>query len=273
MNGDFVRTHTVLDRILGSKAQAVAEMRSAPGMLAKLQEAAYTAVPPRDFTAALQGDMVALIAEVKKASPSKGVLVEDFDPAGLAAAYAQNGAAAISVLTDGEFFQGSLDNLKAVRAVVDVPVLMKDFIIDPCQVYAGRAAGADAALLIVAALTDSQLAELHVVITALQMVALVEVHNLPELERALKVGAALIGINNRNLKTFDVDIETTARLARFIPKGVTLVAESGLRDDADVYRMGQVGAHAVLIGESLVTSGDVGAKVRELSAQKREVGR
>jgi indole-3-glycerol phosphate synthase len=219
---------------------------------------------------ALHGETVALIAEVKHASPSKGVLIEPFDPVALAATYAQNGAAAISVLTDEAFFRGSLDHLTAVHRAVSVPVLRKDFVIDPYQVYEGRAAGADAILLIVAALADAQLAELHALVRSLGMAALVEVHHEEELARALRVEPALIGINNRDLQTFQVDLSTAARLARFAPTGVTLVAESGVHTRADMRRMAQAGAHAVLIGEALVQAGDIAAQVRELSGQPRE---
>src|SRR5690606_5691282 len=158
--------------------------------------------PPRDFAGALRRETVALIAEVKHASPSKGVLIENFDPVALGTTYAANGAACISVLTDEPFFMGHLDHMKAVRAAVNVPVLRKDFIIDAAQLYEARAAGADAVLLIVMALEDGQLADLHALIRELDMSALVEVHNEEEFERALKIGAALIGVNNRDLRTF-----------------------------------------------------------------------
>jgi indole-3-glycerol phosphate synthase len=280
MNDNYIKTNTILDRILAHKAKLIQEIYDQPDQFALLERAADLAqldYTPRDFIGALRQNAleqgtVAVIAEVKKASPSKGVLIEDFDPVALATTYAQNGASAISVLTDEEFFQGSLDYLRDVRMAVDCPLLMKDFIIDPCQIYMGRAAGADAMLLIVAALSDNLLVELHGLITSLGMAALVEVHNQTEMERALKLGARLIGVNNRNLKTFRVDLETTANVARYVPKGVMLVAESGMKTSADVQRMGRLGAHAALIGEGLVTAENIATTVREFSSQKREVG-
>lgn len=262
----FIRTRTVLDKILDHKVEELAARKASVSAEA-LKSRASNAPPPRDMLAAVRRDTVALIAEVKHASPSKGVLIENFDPVTLGLTYAANGAAAISVLTDAHFFQGHLDYLIAVRNAVDVPVLRKDFVIDPYQVYEGRAAGADAILLIVAALGDAQLADLYALITDLGMAALVEVHNESELERALSIKPALLGVNNRDLRTFDVDLNTTARLATHIPESVTLIAESGIFSAEDVRRMGQVGARAVLVGESLVKSGDIAAKVRELSAQ------
>ena len=268
----FVKTDTVLDKILAYKVEAVddAKRRISP---ATIIDAALQAPPTRDFVAVLRRDSVALIAEVKKASPSKGVLIENFDPVAIGKTYAENGAAAISVLTDERFFIGHLDYLRAIRSVVDVPVLRKEFIIDPYQVYEARAAGADAVLLIVAALEDSQLAELHSVILERDMAALIEVHNEAEVERALALplvlGSSAIGINNRDLKTFHEDLETTARLARLIPPEMTLVAESAIRSPNDVRRMGDSGAHAVLVGESLVKADNIADKVREFSSQRR----
>ena len=263
----FVKTDTVLDKILVHKTAEVIEAKRQRS-LAVLEETIAEVPQPLNFAAALRRDTVALIAEVKKASPSKGVLVEDFDPVRIAAAYAEYGAAAISVLTDERFFQGHLDYLKAIHEVVNVPLLRKEFVIDPYQVYEARAFGASAVLLIVAALSDEQLAELHAVIVEQGMTPLVEVHSESELERALKVNANVIGINNRDLKTFHVDLDVTRRLAALVPEGVTLVAESGIMNAADVYHMGQLGAHAVLVGESLVKSGDIAASVQEYSTQK-----
>lgn len=270
----YVKTNTFLDRILAQKSADIAASR-APAALARYQDAAQQQPPSRDFTGAIQRrsqsaqPTLALIAEVKKASPSKGLLLADFDPARLATTYAANGAAAISVLTDAPFFQGSLDDLRAVRAAVDVPVLRKDFVIDACQVYEARAAGADAVLLIAAALDDRQMADLHALITEMGMAALVEIHDESELERTLSLGAALLGINNRDLRSFNVDLNTTARLAALVPDDVTLVAESGIGSPADVRRMGELGAHAVLVGEALVTADDIGATVRQFSDQPR----
>ena len=274
---DYIKTDTVLDKILAHKREEITEIMQQEGYhdgfsswLAQTEHYASKADAPRDFIGALKRETVALIAEVKKASPSQGVLIEDFDPVRLATTYAENGAAAISVLTDEKFFQGHLRYLRAVHEAVDVPLLRKDFIIDSYQVTEARAACADAVLLIVAALDDAKLADLHAQITEFGMAALVEVHNDDEMERALKLGASLIGINNRDLKTFDVDLNTTARLAAMVPDDVVLVAESGISSGADVAQMGTHGASAVLVGESLVKAGDDLAKtVKTFSSQAR----
>lgn len=268
----YIKTNTILDKILSHKVEEIAQQQNKVPM-SEARKAAESASPARDMLAGLQRETVALIAEVKKASPSKGVLIENFDPVMLGTTYAQNGAAAISVLTDERFFQGHLDYMTAVRQAVGVPVLRKDFIIDPYQVYEGRAAQADAMLLIVAALDDAQLRDLHRQITALGMTPLVEVHDEAELERALACNAKLIGVNNRDLKTFDVDLDTTARLAALIPDDVIVVAESGIRNAQDVVHMGQLGAHAVLVGESLVkvadANGDLAETIKVFSEQPR----
>lgn len=265
---DFIKTDTILDKILTYKVEEVAARKLALP-LNTLREQAESRPQALDFVQALRKDTVALIAEVKKASPSKGVFIKDFDPLALAATYADNGASAISVLTDEKFFQGHLDYLASINQHVTVPTLRKDFIIDAYQVYEGRVVGASAILLIVAALSDSQLTDLYAQITELGMAALVEVHNEAELERAMKIEPALLGINNRDLKTFTVDLHTTERIASQVPDSVTLVAESGMKSAEDVARMGQMGAHAVLIGEGLVTSGDIGQAVKIFSGQKR----
>ena len=263
----FVRTDTVLDRILARKVEEVAQRKREMPLDALRAEPA--AQPPRDMIAALRQDKVALIAEVKRASPSKGLLAQDFAPVMMAATYACNGAAAISVLTDEDFFMGSLAYLRAVRQAVDLPLLRKDFVIDAYQIYEGRAAGADTILLIVAALSDMQLNSLHAQTLACGLSALVEVHNEAEMERALRLGAKLIGINNRDLKTFNVDLGTTARLASMVGDDVVLVAESGIRDAADLRTMGAAGADAILVGESLVKAPDTARLTRELSGQCR----
>jgi indole-3-glycerol phosphate synthase/phosphoribosylanthranilate isomerase len=257
---------TILDEIFAYKRSELVERKRALP-LADVQAEAKRAVPPRDFVAALRESpsRPALIAEVKRASPSRGLLVQDFDPLHLARTYQQNGAAAISVLTDEHFFQGHLDYLKAIRAEVDLPLLRKDFVFDPYQVYEARAAGADAILLIVAMLSDEELHALHRLAHELGMAALVEVHDEPELRRALALQPRLIGVNNRDLRTFQVDIETTARLRRFVLPDVTLVAESGIHTPANVDRLAQIGVDAILVGESLVVAEDTGAKVRELT--------
>ena len=257
MNPHYIKTDTVLDKILARKVEEIAERKVIVSLDEMMESSLETPYGVRDMMSALQKETVALIAEVKRASPSKGIMVQDFAPVMIASTYNQNGASAISVLTDEDFFMGHLDYLTAVRESVTVPVLRKDFIIDPYQVYEGRVAGADAMLLIVAALSDSQLEELYEVVTGLDMTPLVEVHNEDEMERALKLGAKLIGINNRDLKTFTVDLETTSRLASMVSDDVLLVAESGIKNADDVKRMGQLGAHAVLIGESLVMSDDI----------------
>lgn len=264
----FVRTDTILDQILENTTRELKACK-VQTPLSQVIEASNVAPPPRDVLAALRRDTVTLIAEVKRASPSKGILTDSFDPAALGRTYAQNGASAISVLTDYRFFQGHLDHLTTVRDAVTVPVLCKDFVVDPYQVYEGRAAGADAILLIVAALSDAQLEELHSLIAELGMTALVEVHDEFELGRALRVEPTLLGVNNRDLKTFDVDLATTARLISLVPGDVTFVAESGIKRAADVRRMGALGAHAVLVGEALVKADDVAARVRAFSSQAR----
>jgi indole-3-glycerol phosphate synthase len=264
----YVKTDTILDKILAHKVEEI-EASQSRASLEVLRDLSARVSKPRKFIQSLRGDTVALIAEVKKASPSKGVFLEDFDHIGLARTYAENGAAAISVLTDNKFFQGQLNFLEEINQHVSVPTLRKDFIIDPYQIYQARMAQADAVLLIVAALEDGQMADLHALITELGMAALVEVHNEEEFERAMKLGASLIGINNRDLKTFNVDLGTTERIAKLVPDDVTLIAESGIKTAEDVAKMGQMGAHAVLIGEGLVTSDNIAETVRNFSSQKR----
>ena len=271
MTPSFVATDTVLDRILARKVAEVAEGRSRMPLAELRRRVEANADSPRDLRAALQRDTLALIAEVKRASPSKGLLLQDFAPVMLAVTYASNGASAISVLTDADFFRGRLGYLRAVRKAVDLPVLRKDFVIDPWQVYEAREAGADAILLIVAALGDTQLADLHALSGELGMAALVEVHDELEMARALDLDARLIGINNRDLRTFDVDLRTTARLAGMVDNGATLVAESGIRHAADVRQMARYGADAILVGESLVKAPDLPTMTRELSSQPRRL--
>jgi len=265
----FVKTDTILDKILARKVEEVSAALSDPARAATVIEAAKLAPPSKAFAAGLRRETVALIAEIKKASPSKGVLIENFDPVVLGETYAANGAAAISILTDQDFFQGHMDYLRAVRARVETPILRKEFIVDAYQVYEGRAAGADAILLIVAALEDAHLADLHTLIESLGMAALVEVHDEAELERALKIGATLIGVNNRNLKTFHEDLNTTGRIAALVPPEVTLVAESAIRSLDDVKRMAELGAHAILVGEGLVKAGKIAEQVRLFSSVGR----
>jgi indole-3-glycerol phosphate synthase len=222
----------------------------------------------RGFAAAIDRGpgALGLVAEVKKASPSAGAIVESFDPVAIAKNYEAGGAHAVSVLTDEKFFQGGLDHLTKARAAVSLPVLRKDFILHEAQIYEAVCAGADAILLIVAALDQTRLEQLHKTAATFQLDALVEVHTLEELDRALDVDARVIGINNRNLGTFEVDLKTTEDLSEQVPDGVLLVSESGIRTAADARRALDCGANAILVGESLMRSGDVAASIRELLA-------
>jgi len=241
-----------------------------------VQSRAATAPPARNFVAALRSAPgVALIAEVKRASPSKGMLRPNLDPIHLAATYAANGAAAISVVTDEVFFQGSLEYLTQIRQALAsrpagedrstlVPLLRKDFIIHPYQVYETRAAGADALLLIAALLSDDDLAKLFAVTRMLGMTALVEVHNADELMRVLPLAPRLVGVNNRDLRDFSVDLNTCLSLRPLVPPDVCFVAESGIHTRADMARLAAANVNAALVGEALVVASDVGAKVREL---------
>jgi indole-3-glycerol phosphate synthase len=260
MNG-ITTTGTILDKIVARKIEEVVALQ--------LAETDALSDKPQDFVNALRRDNVALIAEIKHASPSKGVLIENFDPVALGVAYVKSGASAISVLTDHDFFQGSLDDLVAVKANVAIPVLRKDFVIDERQITEARQAGADAILLIVAILDDAKLQDLFSVATSYDMAALIEVHTTDEMERALKISPPLLGINNRDLHTFNVDLNTFKQLAKMAPPEVTLVAESGIFTAEDVQAMAEAGADAILVGESIVKSPDIGAQVRALSGVKR----
>lgn len=255
---------TILDKIVATKRQEVAQAKSAvPEPL--LRQRLAEAPPVRDFLAALSsGPPIRLIAEVKKASPSKGVIRADFDPVAIARIYEQHGASCISVLTDGPYFQGSLEYLRLVRAAVNLPVLRKDFIIDPYQVVEARAAGADAVLLIAECLDDTLLVQLHAAIRDLGMTPLVELYEPANLPRVLAAGARLVGVNNRDLRTFHTDLEHTLRLRREIPAGRVVVGESGIRTRGDVERLQAAGVQAMLVGETLMARPDVGAAVDEL---------
>jgi indole-3-glycerol phosphate synthase len=259
----------LLQRILASKRSEVRQAQAARP-LAALRRAADAAAAPRDFTAALRGRLdggrPAVIAEVKKASPSKGVLREDFDPAAIAAGYAANGAACLSVLTDSEFFQGAPHFLAQARDASGLPVLRKDFIVDAYQVVESRALGADAVLLIVAALDDARLHEFEALARALGMAVLVEAHDADELARALRLATPLIGINNRNLRTFETTLDTTIALLPSIPAGRIVVTESGILAPADVARMRAAGVHAFLVGEAFMRAPDPGAELARLFA-------
>ena len=259
---------SVLVEIVGHTRQELARRRVAIPR-ESLERQCQQAPPARDFEGALRGrpGTIRLIAEVKKASPSRGVLAGDLNPVDVATAYATHGAHAISVLTDEKYFKGSLDDLRAVRAAVDVPLLRKDFTIDEYQLWESRAAGADAVLLIVSILEPAQLSDLLAAAKGLGLAALVECHTAAELDQALAAGSRVVGINNRDLATFETRLETTIELAPSIPPGPIVVSESGFFTGADVRRVVAAGAHAVLIGEALVRSGDVAAKIRELTLQ------
>lgn len=255
----------ILDKIVAQKRIEVEALHRSVS-LSELIAKAESAPPPRPFRQALVDSPhpVSLIAEVKKASPSKGLIRPAFDPVEIARTYAANGAAAISVLTDERFFQGSLDYLIQIRQAVDIPLLRKEFIIDAHQIYESRAAGADAILLIVACLTRDQLDEFLRLAHDLGMDAIVEVHDEEELDIACDVGANLIGINNRNLKTFETTLDVTRRLAKRISKGTTFISESGIFTREDVLTVGACGARAILVGESLMRQQDIGRHMKEL---------
>lgn len=257
----------ILQKILARKAEQVAERTAREGIEA-LRRRAAAADAPRGFVAALRAAIAAgrpaVIAEVKKASPSKGVIRPDFDPAAIAADYQRGGAACLSVLTDEDFFQGCTDYLIAARAACSLPVLRKEFIIDPYQVVEARAMGADAILLIAAALDDAQMAELAELAKELGMDVLVEVHDRAELERLLPLGLELVGINNRDLRTFAVSLETTLGLLEAIPPGRIVVTESGILGRDDVRSMRDHGVSAFLVGESFMRAASPGERLAEL---------
>jgi indole-3-glycerol phosphate synthase len=266
---------SILEQILRDKVQEVAEhQRQRP--LAELRRQARDLPPPRDFIGALRSGppmpstLPRIIAEVKKASPSKGVIRPDFEPVAVARTYARNGAAALSVLTDEKYFQGQLAYLESISQAVSLPLLRKDFTIDRYQIYEARVARADAILLIVAALRDTHLGELLQLARELGLAAILEVHTVEELEHVLPLRPRLIGINNRDLRTFHTDIETTLRLLPLIPPDVVVISESGIDGAMDVARLRAKGVHAFLIGESLMRAPDPGLKLRELLYGERE---
>lgn len=257
----------ILDKILAVKRAEVAASQAAKP-LATVRAEAEAQPAPRDFVGAIRAKVgaggTAVIAEIKKASPSKGVIRPDFHPAQIAADYAQHGAACLSVLTDRQFFQGAPEYLQATRAACALPVLRKDFVIDPYQVYEARAMGADAILLIVAALADAQMAELEGLALALGMAVLVESHDAGELDRALKLKTPLQGINNRNLRTFEVNLDTTLSQLVRIPADRIVVTESGILAPADVALMQRHGVNAFLVGEAFMRAPSPGAELARL---------
>ncbi|MBI2979550.1 MAG: indole-3-glycerol phosphate synthase TrpC [Chloroflexi bacterium] len=256
----------ILDQIVADKKlELEARKRGIP--LIEMQATIGRQPPPIDFAAALRGNGIRLIAEVKKASPSRGVIRADFEPVAIAKTYADNGASAISVLTESRYFQGSINDLKDIRDALrdkKIPLLRKDFIVDPYQVHESRAYGADALLLIVAILTPQKLEELLRLSHQLGMKCLVEVHNEAEMAIALQSKARIIGINNRNLRDFTIDITTTERLRPLVPRDRIVVSESGIKDHGDIEKLTQWGVDAVLIGESLLTASNIAVRMKEL---------
>ena len=257
----------ILNQIVATKREEIASaLQKTP--LAVMREDAESRLLTRDFEGALRrkiaAGLPAVIAEVKKASPSKGVIRADFIPADIAQSYAEYGAACLSVLTDRQYFQGSSDYLKQARASCDLPVLRKDFMVDPYQVYEARAMGADCILLIAACLDDARMAELEAIARGLNMAVLVEVHDRAELERALKLKTPLVGINNRNLRTFEVSLETTLGMLADVPADRLLVTESGILNSDDVRKMRDHGVNAFLVGEAFMRAKEPGAALAEL---------
>jgi indole-3-glycerol phosphate synthase len=232
--------------------------------MAEVKAAAESAPPPRDAIKALSAPGIAVIAEVKKASPSKGVLRAEFIAADIAQSYAEHGAACLSVLTDRQFFQGQPDYLKQARASCDLPVLRKDFLVDPYQVYEARAMGADCILLIAACLDDAQMTDFEALAHGLGMAVLVEVHDGAELDRALRLKTPLVGVNNRNLRTFEVSLDTTLALMPRLPADRLLVTESGILSAADVRKMREAGVHAFLVGEAFMRAPEPGEALAQL---------
>ena len=263
----------ILNQIIAVKRTEIAAAQKRKS-LAAVRADAESRVLTRDFVGALRqkiaAGQAAVIAEVKKASPSKGVLRADFIPADIAQSYAEGdgkvSAACLSVLTDQQFFQGSVDFLKQARASCDLPVLRKDFIVDAYQVYESRVMGADCILLIAACLDDAQMADMEALALSLGMAVLVEVHDRPELDRALKLKTPLVGINNRNLRTFEVDIQTTLQLQKEVPPERILVTESGILGPADVRAMRDAGIHSFLVGEAFMRADDPGLALAQLFA-------
>lgn len=255
---------TILDKIVATKHQEIAEARARVSEF-ELRAQLSDAPPVRDFfTPLAQIGPIKLIAEVKKASPSVGMIREDFDPVAIAHIYEQHGASCISVLTDVNYFQGNLDYLRAVRAAVGIPVLRKDFIIDTYQLLEARVAGADAVLLIAECLDDCNLRKLYNEAVELGMTPLIELYEPSNLARALETGTTLVGVNNRNLHTFEVDLDHTLRIKREVPEECVLVGESGIKDRTDALKLQEGGVDAILVGESLMRQKDIGSAVDAL---------
>lgn len=275
MTATQINPRHILAQIVQHKEQEIAQMRQQL-TLEDLQRQLKAAPPVRDFLAALQNssNYPSLIAEVKKASPSKGIIRQDFDPVEIATGYVRGGASCLSVLTDSKFFQGSFENLQKIRPTVEVPLLCKEFVINPYQIYKARVAGADAVLLIAAILPDQKLQEFLYLIHSLGMNALVEVHTLTELNRVLTLSdLRIVGINNRNLETFNVDLATTSQLMQersqhLTSLGITVVSESGLYSPADLSFVSEAGVRSVLVGESLIKQPNVEQAVRSLLDNK-----
>ena len=257
----------ILEKITATKLEELKVLKSRKSLEA-VRADAWSRVLTRDFEGALRAKVsqgaAGVIAEVKKASPSKGILRDPFEPADIAQSYAQHGAACLSVLTDQQYFQGSIDYLKQARASCDLPVLRKDFLVDPYQVYESRVMGADCILLIVACLEDAQLKEFEAIARSLDMAVLVEVHDEKEMERALALKTALIGVNNRDLKTFEVNLDTTLNLKKMVPADKILVTESGISGAVDVKRLREQGVNAFLVGEAFMRAKEPGVALGEM---------
>lgn len=261
--GNKVKQSQVLSTIIAVRRRRIEQLR-AKVPVDNLRQLAEIRTDHRDFAGALSGPVLSVISELKKASPSRGLLRPEYRPLEIAKSYQQAGASALSVLTEEDFFQGSIDDLKAVREAVQLPILRKEFIVDEYQVYESAAAGADALLLIVAALEDSELKSFLQLAKGLHMAALVEVHTAGELERATAAGARIIGVNNRNLKTLEVSLETSFRLRQMIPPECLSVSESGIKSSADLEKLAAAGFNAVLIGEHLMLADDPGRELATL---------
>lgn len=256
-------TNNILDEIVFYKKESLEKQKRIVS-LDVLKKGISNLEQTRDFAKAISGKGISIIAEIKKASPSKGIIRKDFDPVQIARIYEENGAKAISVLTEEKYFLGSIDYLKQVKDVVKLPILRKDFIFDEYQIYEARVKGADAALLIAGILDKNKLKDFLDLSRSLGMSCLVEVHNKEELDKVLSTGAKIIGINNRDLKTFKTDINTTIELIKDIPSDKIVVSESGINTHEDVLRLKDVGVKAFLIGEALMREKDIGKKIREL---------